>query len=213
MVPKKTVLSKLFGFSREAQIRMLTAMFAPKIDRFFRNQFYLPLQWIKMLHAVDLKGMGWTLNLEALQDRIYYQIRLQHRTLRPTWSVCFKVWHKDHEGLGKTENLSFKDSKSFYKVVFFLLVRLPKCSICLKSSPKKFTIEDFMIGRRNILKRSPGWRKSQLQHIIDALQLTLPARSPISKDFLLDEETFLVKFLNGTSAHKKGVLTPAIEDA
>lgn len=207
MAPRKTVLSKSLGFSRETQVRMLTAMFAPKIHRFFKNQFFLPLQWVKMLHVLDSKGMGWTLNLEALQNDIYYQVRLQHRTLRSTWSIHFKVWQKDHEAREKTENLSFNDPKSFYKMVFFLLVRLPKCTICTKSSKTKFIVEDFMVGRKSVLTRSPGWRETQVQHIIDTLELTLPTKSIISKDFLLDEETFLVRFLNGTQTHKKSVLT------
>jgi len=200
MVPRKTVLSTSFGIPRKTQIKMLTTMFAPKIQRFFTNQFVLPIQWVKVFDTLDSQGKSWILNLEATKDGIYYQVNVQHRTIRPIWKIEFTVWYQHFESKSQTEKVTFHDSTSFYKLLFFILVRVPK------SSGKKFMISEFMVGRKSILQMSLGWNESTLRYVIDTLGLTLPIKSPISNDFLLDEETFLVRFFNATTEQKKKIL-------
>jgi len=214
MPPRKTVLSSSlgsFGMSRTAQINLLNNMFAPKIQRFFKTQFVLPTQWIKLFHVLDSQNKGWTFNVEAMKDDIVYQIQFQHRTMNQMWTIDFKVYYGD-ESKSRREKLSFrgaKESLHFYKLVFFILVRLPKCVTCMKGSSTKFMIVDFIVGKTSVVSLQKGWKDSTLHYILDKLEIVLPLKSPLSKDFLVEEETFLVRFLNSSSYEKKHILNPS----
>lgn len=206
---RKTVLSTLFRMSRKAQERMLTSMFTPKIQRFFRTQFVLPTQWIKLMHTLDSQHKGWTLNLEATKDDFHYEIQLKHLTIRKAWMVHFRVWYKDDEARNQIEKLSFDDAHRFYKMVFFILVRLPKSTTYwTRTSRTKFMITDFLVGRRSIISMRKGWTESDFYEIVDKLQIILPVKPVLSRDFLVDEDAFLVRFLNAPVSVKKTILIP-----